>query len=46
VLFLPRQGTIQDIALSPEGRHLVAANSNGPITVLRLAKVGEVFRAS
>jgi WD40 repeat protein len=45
VLFLPRQGAVQDIALSPEGRHLVAANSDGTISVLRLAKLGEVFRA-
>jgi WD40 repeat protein len=45
VLFLPRQGVIQDIALSPEGRHLLLANSDGTIWVLRLAKVGEVFRA-
>jgi WD40 repeat protein len=45
VLFPPRQGAIQGIALSPEGRHLVAANSGGTIWVLRLAKLGEVFRA-
>jgi hypothetical protein len=45
VLFLTWQGAIQDIALSPEGRHLVAGNSDGTISVLRQAKPGEVLRA-
>jgi WD40 repeat protein len=44
VLFPPRQGGIQDIAITPEGRHLVTANSDGTISVLRLATLGDVFR--
>jgi hypothetical protein len=28
----------------PEGQHFVTANSDGTIYVLRLAKLGEVFR--
>jgi WD40 repeat protein len=44
VLFPPGQKSIHAIALTPEGRHLVTANTNGTIYVLRLAKVGEVFR--
>ena len=44
VLFPHRQGAVQDIALSPEDRRLVTANSDGTISVLRLAKPGEVYR--
>jgi WD40 repeat protein len=44
VVFLSGKKTIQDIALSPEGRHLMTANADGTIWVLRLAKLGEVSR--
>jgi serine/threonine protein kinase/WD40 repeat protein len=35
---------IDALALSPEGRHLVTANPDGTIAILRLAKAGAVFR--
>jgi hypothetical protein len=44
VLFPRGQETIQDVAMSPEGRHLMTANADGTIYVLRLAKKGEVSR--
>jgi len=43
-LFRPDHDFIRAIALTPEGRHLVTGNSDGTIYILRLAKVGEVFR--
>jgi WD40 repeat protein len=45
VMFPARQGTVHDLALSPEGRHVITANADGTISVLRLAKLGEVFQA-
>jgi WD40 repeat protein len=44
VLFAPGKGLIHSIAFMPEGQHFVTANSDGTIYVLRLAKLGEVFR--
>jgi hypothetical protein len=35
---------IEAAAFTPEGRHLVTANADGTISVLRLAKTGKVFR--
>jgi WD40 repeat protein len=32
------------VALTPEGRHLIATNPDGTIFVLRLARLGEVFQ--
>jgi serine/threonine protein kinase/WD40 repeat protein len=40
----PKVQGIDAVALSPEGRHLVTGNSDGTISILRLAKAGEVFR--
>ncbi len=34
---------LHGLAMSPEGRHLAVANPDGTVTVLRLAKPGEVF---
>ncbi len=34
----------QAVAFTPEGRHVVTANPDGSIGVLRLAKAGDVFR--
>jgi WD40 repeat protein len=43
---LPRRlfgGPVRGVAFTPEGRYLVTANDNGTLTVVRLAKPGEVF---
>jgi serine/threonine protein kinase/WD40 repeat protein len=44
-VFEPNAHGIEAVALAPEGRHLVTANSDGTITILRLAKAGAVSRA-
>lgn len=41
----PNDHGIEAVAFSPEGRHLVTANPDGTLTIVRLAKTGEVFRA-
>jgi WD40 repeat protein len=43
VLFPPGQGSLRSIALTPEGRYLATGNSDGTISVLRLAPRGTVF---
>jgi WD40 repeat protein len=43
-LFEPNGHGIEAVAFAPEGRHLVTANSDGTIAILRLAKAGDVFR--
>jgi WD40 repeat protein len=44
-VFEPNANGIEAVALAPEGRHLVTANSDGTITILRLAKAGDRSRA-
>jgi WD40 repeat protein len=39
----PDGGWLHALALTPEGRHVVTANPNGTLYVLRLAKRGEVL---
>ncbi len=39
-LFLPDDSTTREVAFTPEGRYLAAANSNGTIYLLRLAPRG------
>jgi len=36
---------VNGIAFTPEGRYLATANENGTVSILRLAKKGEVFSA-
>jgi serine/threonine protein kinase/WD40 repeat protein len=43
-LFEPGGPAIQALAMTPEGRHVVTANTDGTITVLRLAKPGAMHR--
>jgi hypothetical protein len=43
-VFGPNDHGIEALAFSPEGRHLVTANRDGTIAVLRLAKAGDLFR--
>jgi serine/threonine protein kinase/WD40 repeat protein len=43
-VFEPNIHGIEALAFTPEGRHLLAANPDGTIAVLRLAKAGDVFR--
>jgi WD40 repeat protein len=43
-LFRPGFGWVDDIDLTPEGRHVVTTNTDGTCTVLRLARPGEVFQ--
>jgi hypothetical protein len=43
-VFEPNAHGIEAVAFAPEGRHLMTANSNGTIAVLRLAKAGDVFQ--
>jgi WD40 repeat protein len=43
-VFEPNAHGIEAVVLSPEGRHLVTANSDGTIAILRLARAGTVFR--
>ncbi len=45
-LFPPGLGPLPDIALTPEGRYLAAANFDGTISFLKLADRGTVFQAS
>src|SRR5262249_40046033 len=42
-LFPPGSPWLHGLALSPEGRHLATANPDGTVTILRLARAGEVF---
>ncbi len=42
-LFPPNSYYLHGLAMSPEGRHLATANPDGTLTILRLAKPGEVF---
>jgi WD40 repeat protein len=42
-LYPPRTTWLHGLLMSPEGRHLATANPDGTITILRLAKPGEVF---
>ena len=39
----PNAGWLHGVALTPEGRHVVTANPDGTISVLRLARPGEVY---
>ncbi len=34
-----------DVIFTPEGRHLIAANPDGTVSVLRLAEIGQVLKA-
>jgi WD40 repeat protein len=43
-VFAPNANTIDAVALAPEGRHLVTANSDGTIAILRLTKRGDLSR--
>ncbi len=43
-VYKPNAQRIEAVAFSPEGRHLVTANTDGTIAVSRLAKAGDVFR--
>jgi WD40 repeat protein len=43
-MFEPNTQGVEAAAFAPEGRHLVLAHTDGTIAVLRLAKMGEVFR--
>jgi serine/threonine protein kinase/WD40 repeat protein len=40
----PNAPGIEAVAFSPEGRHVVTANADGTISVLRLAGAGEAYR--
>ena len=42
-LYPPKTDYLHGLAMSPEGRHLATANPDGTVTILRLAKPGEVF---
>jgi WD40 repeat protein/serine/threonine protein kinase len=42
-LFPPGTDWLHGLAMSPDGRHLATANPDGTVTILRLAKPGEVF---
>jgi WD40 repeat protein len=42
-LFAPQTQWLHGLAMSPEGRHLATANPDGTVTILRLARPGEVF---
>jgi WD40 repeat protein len=44
-LFPPHTTWLHGLSISPEGRHLATANPDGTVTILRLAKPGEVFEA-
>ena len=37
---------LHSIALTPEGRHVITANPQGTIAILRLAELGQVFQPS
>jgi WD40 repeat protein len=42
-LFPPGTSWLHGMAMSPEGRHVATANPDGTVTILRLAKPGDVF---
>ena len=42
-LFRPGAGWVHGVAFTPEGRHLLTANPDGAVSVLRLAQRGEVY---
>lgn len=42
-LYPMQKSYLNGLAMSPEGRHLATANPDGTVTILRLAKAGEVF---
>jgi WD40 repeat protein len=42
-LYPPGTHWLHGMSMSPEGRHLATANPDGTITILRLARPGEVF---
>jgi hypothetical protein len=35
---------MHDLLFTPEGRHLIAANPDGTVSVLRLAELGELVK--
>jgi WD40 repeat protein len=43
-LYPTRVRHVASLAMSPEGRHLATANPDSTVTILRLAKPGEVFQ--
>jgi WD40 repeat protein len=43
-VFAPNASGIEAVALAPEGRHVVTANPDGTLAILRLAKAGDRSR--